>query len=144
MNKLHNLDDQTVSSLVKSARAAASKAYAPYSGLRFGAAVLTSDGETFVGANVENASYGLTICAERSAIFAAVFGASSALEIRAIAVFEEQGRPFAPCGAGRQVISEFGGSAFVIFGSSNGIAVRRMCELLPDAFGPHDHPHVAD
>ncbi|MES2571657.1 MAG: cytidine deaminase [Verrucomicrobiota bacterium] len=81
------------------------KAYAPYSQFRVGAAVLTRDGAVFCGCNVENLSFGLTICAERAAIFAAV--AAGATELSAIAIVSESATPITPCGACRQVMAEF-------------------------------------
>ncbi len=123
--------------LVAAARTAAAKAYCPYSRFNVGAAVLTDAGEIFSGCNVENASYGLTICAERNAIFQAVAGGNGALSIRAVVVFTPTARPTAPCGACRQVINEFGPSARV-FSVCDGPLVLESALgiLLPEAFGP--------
>jgi cytidine deaminase len=124
--------------LVEVARRAIANAYAPYSGYRVGAAVLGPDGQTFPGCNVECASYGLTICAERSAIAALV--AAGCRHVRAIAVASE-GSPLPwPCGACRQVLAEFCDDAWVVVvaGSERGRA--RLRALLPHAFslGEHD------
>ena len=125
------------SELVAAARAVATKAYCPYSRFTVGAAVLTDAGEIFAGCNVENASYGLTICAERNAVFQAVARASGALSIRAVVVFTPTARPTAPCGACRQVIHEFGADAQV-FSVCDGPQVLEssLGILLPQAFGP--------
>ncbi len=109
-------------------------AYAPYSHFKVGAALLTTKGKLFSGCNVENASYGLTNCAERSAIFTAVAESGPKLEIHAIAIVNDQGVPCSPCGACRQVISEFGAAAIVVFQSSNGWKESPIAELLPEGF----------
>ncbi len=109
-------------------------AYAPYSQFRVGAALLTSKGKVFTGCNVENASYGLSNCAERTAIFAAVAQSGPGLNIRAIAVVNDQGVPCSPCGACRQVIYEFGSEATVFFQSSKGWKENHITELLPEGF----------
>jgi cytidine deaminase len=109
-------------------------AYAPYSGFRVGAAVLLRDGRVFAGCNVENASYGLTICAERNAIFAAVAASSAKPEIVAVAVCNHRAFPCSPCGACRQVIAEFGPRAVVWYLGANGFVRRTMQELLVDGF----------
>lgn len=109
-------------------------AYAPFSHFRVGAALLTSKGETFVGCNVENSSYGMTNCAERTAIFAAVAKSGPKLDIRAIAVVNDQDVPCSPCGACRQVIYEFGPEATVFFKRSQGWTEAPIAELLPEGF----------
>jgi cytidine deaminase len=125
--------------LVAAARQAAGHAYCPYSQFPVGAAVLTDRGEIFSGCNVENASYGLTVCAERNAIFHAAAHGCHPLVIRAIVVFTPTAEPTAPCGACRQVIHEFGPNAEVISVCAGpAIVRRRLGELLADAFGP---PH---
>src|ERR1700722_9675924 len=101
--------------LLEAGRAAMKNAYAPYSHFKVGAALLTARGDLFTGCNVENASYGVTNCAERSAIFSAVAQAVPKLEIRAIAVVNDHDSPCSPCGACRQVIYEFGPKATVFF-----------------------------
>src|SRR5213079_1104474 len=90
-------------------------AHAPYSHFRVGAAILLSNGKIFAGCNVENASYGMTNCAERTAIFAAVARLGPKIEIRAVAVTNDRGVPCSPCGACRQVIYEFGPDATILF-----------------------------
>src|SRR5206468_6747666 len=105
--------------LLDSARLAMQYAYAPYSNFRVGAALLTADGKIFSGCNVENASYGLTICAERNAIFAAVAASNvvpqGKIAIKAIAAVNAQNVPCSPCGACRQVIAEFGKDIVVYY-----------------------------
>jgi cytidine deaminase len=109
-------------------------AYAPYSGFRVGAAILLRDGRVFAGCNVENASYGLTLCAERNAIVAAVAASAKKPEIVAVAVANHRGAPCSPCGACRQVIAEFGPRAVVWYLGADGIVRRTMQELLVDGF----------
>jgi cytidine deaminase len=121
--------------LIQSARDAMRNAYAPYSRFKVGAALLTSMGEIFNGCNVENASYGLSNCAERAAIFGAVAQRGPALKIRAIAIVNDQEAPCSPCGACRQVIYEFGRDATVIFPSVSGWKEYPIGELLPEGFG---------
>ena len=130
---------QTLSSeqrdkLVQAARAAMQNAHAPYSQFKVGAALLTADGAIFSGCNVENASYGLTNCAERTAIFSAVAKSGPNLEINAIVVTNDQNVPCSPCGACRQVIYEFGPNAMVIFQSAAGWKESLITELLPEGF----------
>lgn len=123
--------------LKKAAKSAASSAYAPYSGFRVGAAIWTDRG-LFTGANVENASYGLSNCAERTAIFAAV--AAGARRLYRVAVYTPTPTPTAPCGACRQVIFEFGGEDASVDCHGDGPAeISTTCgALLPGAFGPAD------
>ena len=120
--------------LLDAARKAMKNAYAPYSHFRVGAALLTNKGEVFSGCNVENSSYGLTTCAERTAIFAAVAQSGPRLRIRAITVVNDRDVPCSPCGACRQVIYEFGSSASVFFKSSKGWKEAQITELLPEGF----------
>jgi cytidine deaminase len=131
------ISDSALRRLEKSARSVAAKAYAPYSRFPVGAAVLGGSGRVYSGCNVENASYGLCNCAERTAIFSAV--AAGEKTIRAVAVYTPTPLPTAPCGACRQVINEFGPDALVISvcDTKNRIDTR-MSALLPAAFGPGD------
>jgi cytidine deaminase len=120
--------------LLRAARKAMQRAHAPYSQFRVGAALLSGRGEVFTGCNVENASYGLSNCAERTAIFSAVSKSGPALNIRAIAVVNDQGVPCSPCGACRQVIYEFGPDATVFFQGAKGWKESHITELLPEGF----------
>jgi cytidine deaminase len=124
-----------VRALTEAARAACVHAYAPYSHFKVGAAVVTETGEIFSGANVENASYGLTLCAERNAVFQAV--AKGARKIRAVAIYTPTASATPPCGACRQVINEFGPEAD-IYSTCEGAPVlhHKLTELLPGSFGP--------
>jgi len=130
----NNVPNQQNQRLLQVARKAMQHAYAPYSQFRVGAAVLTSKGKIFAGCNVENASYGLSNCAERTAIFAAIAQTGPGLNIRAIAVVNDQGVPCSPCGACRQVIYEFGPNATVYFQSAKGWKESHITELLPEGF----------
>jgi len=122
--------------LIAAAKRAYDHAYAPYSNFRVGAAVLLEGGEVFAGCNVENASYGLTNCAERTAIFSAVSElGSKRVKIRAIAVVNDRNVACSPCGACRQVISEFGPDADIFYIGPQGIQRSSMRELLPHSFG---------
>jgi cytidine deaminase len=121
--------------LLEAARAAMKNAHAPYSNFKVGAALRTSTGEIFAGCNVENASYGMTNCAERTAIFSAVAKLGPTMEITAIAVTCAQNVPCAPCGACRQVIYEFGPQAIIYFqSSSKGWTEIPITDLLPEGF----------
>ncbi len=95
-------------------------AHAPYSNFHVGAAILLTNGKIFSGCNVENASYGMTNCAERTAIFSAVAALGPKIEIRAVAVANDHGVACSPCGACRQVIYEFGPHATIFFQGANG------------------------
>jgi cytidine deaminase len=119
------------------ARAASARAYAPYSRFHVGAALWTDAG-LFAGSNVENASYGLTNCAERSAVFAAV--AAGARRITCVVVHTPTAEPTAPCGACRQVLFEFGGASarLISICDGTGIIDTTLGDLLPGAFGPAD------
>ena len=120
--------------LVTAAKSALKHAYAPYSRFRVGAALLTTRGKVFLGCNVENASYGLTNCAERTAIFAAIAKLGPKMKIRAIAVVNGKSVACSPCGACRQVIYEFGPQATVLFPSAKGWKQAQIAELLPEGF----------
>jgi cytidine deaminase len=129
------VDDGQWQELVSQAQAATQAAYAPYSNFRVGAALLTEDRLIVVGCNVENASYGLTICAERNAIFHAVaLSGGQKPAIVALAVATDPEGPGAPCGACRQVMAEFGLDALVSFVSESGRVVVPVRELLPHTF----------
>ncbi len=121
--------------LVQAAREAREHAYAPYSHFRVGAALLTRSGRVFTGANVENASYGLSVCAERVAAFNAV--AAGEREFEAIAVVTGNG--VMPCGACRQVLAEFGPDMRIIVADAEGNSrTYRLPDLLPGRFTPED------
>jgi homotetrameric cytidine deaminase len=122
--------------LREAACAARDAAYAPYSRFAVGAAVETSDGRRFTGANVENASYGLTVCAERNAVFAAVLAGARALA--AVAVCGPDGASTPPCGACRQVLAEFGAPDVPLsYARGDGTwADTTLGALLPAAFAP--------
>lgn len=125
----------TATQLMDAARAAAAHAYAPYSGFRVGAALLFDDGSVVTGCNVENMSFGLTSCAERNALFRAISEHGAGRKIRAVAVATLNGEPSPPCGACRQVLSEFvTPDAAVTFPGADGIETRAFHELLPFPF----------
>jgi len=120
--------------LLRAARKVMKNAYAPFSNFKVGAAILTSKGEVFVGCNVENASYGMTNCAERAAIFSAIAKGGPKLEIEAVAVTNDHGTPCSPCGACRQVIYEFGPRAIVFYQGKKGPKQSLITDLLPEGF----------
>jgi cytidine deaminase len=122
-------------SLLASAVAARAGSYSPYSQFAVGAALLDADGRVWTGANVENASYGLSMCAERAAVFHAV--ASGVKQFVACAVAGPPGVTTTPCGACRQVLNEFGPRMPVYYEDENGTLVKTSVDvLLPGAFGP--------
>src|SRR5271163_2154616 len=120
--------------MLRSAVKAMKNAYAPYSKFRVGATVLLANGKIFSGCNVENASYGLSNCAERTAIFSAVAELGPKIEIRAVSVVNDHGVPCSPCGACRQVIYEFGPDATIFFPGAKGPKEAHITELLPEGF----------
>lgn len=130
-----NLLEEQRSQLRQAAFQVAQNAYAPYSQFRVGAAVLSATGNIFVGCNVESASYGLSQCAERAAICAAIAaeGATN-FKLRAIAIAHAQNLPLSPCGACRQVIQEFGTEVEVIFSDAEGQVSLSIAALLPHRF----------
>ena len=123
--------------LIQGARKTAQRAYAPYSNFQVGAAVLAGSGKVYTGCNVENASYGLCNCAERTALFSAV--AAGETEIRAVAVYTPTQTATPPCGACRQVINEFGPEALVLCACDGDDTIETtLPALLPAAFGPNN------
>lgn len=127
------LDAASADELVQRALAVQTHAYAPASRFHVGAAVLSRDGRVFVGCNVENASYGLTICAERAAVCAAV--AAGARDLVAVAIATDLEQPGRPCGACRQVLAEFGlGMQVLLVGRSGVRQQTTLRALLPDPF----------
>jgi cytidine deaminase len=125
--------DPTVGNLIREAEAVRYRAHAPFSGFRVGAALLAKDGRIFTGCNVENATYGLTICAERTAVFKAM--SEGAREFSKIAVVAETDELTPPCGACRQILWEFCGDIEVVLSNLGGkIDSVRMASLLPRPF----------
>jgi cytidine deaminase len=121
-------------SLLAAAIAARTAAYAPYSKFTVGAALLGGDGRVWTGANVENASYGLSMCAERTALFSAV--ASGARTFEALAVAGPDGTTTIPCGACRQVLWEFAPQVRIIYAQAGTVKTLSLEQLLPEPFGP--------
>lgn len=118
--------------LMAAAIAAADMAYAPYSGFRVGAALETMDGKVYTGANVENASYGETVCAERVALLKALSEGERHFGAIAVAAMDEEDAP--PCGSCRQALAEFDTMISVIYRAGGEVVVRTVAELLPDRF----------
>jgi len=130
-----NLSPEEQSQLLEAAQSVLQNAYAPYSRFRVGAAILTHLGNLFTGCNVENSSYGLTICAERAAIVSAVAQeGGDRMKIRAVAVVNEKGTYCPPCGACRQVMFEFGADAVILLQEGDALKQVTMTQLLPGAF----------
>lgn len=131
------LTKKEINNLIKKAKEAREKAYAPYSKYKVGAALLTTKGKIYTGCNVENASYGLTNCAERTAIFKAV--SEGEQKFKAIAIVLDAEEYGAPCGACRQVIREFGIDIDVIMATVKGkYEIMKIKDLLPYSFGPEN------
>jgi cytidine deaminase len=119
--------------LFTSARAAFDRAVADYSGFRVGAALETADGEIVSGCNIENASYGLTMCAERVAMFTALSAGHRAF--RRVLIVTDTAQPTPPCGACRQILWEFGGDLEILLADLNGVTTtHQLAALLPNAF----------
>ncbi len=123
--------------LMSAAREAAEKSYAPYSDFKVGAAILTRGGAVHAGCNVENASYGMTICAERNAATTMVSADPDDRKIRLVAIFSPNASPCFPCGACRQVLREFGCDEVVVEDAS-GLRRHPFENILPNSFGPED------
>lgn len=135
----HALDDALAEQLMEVARASSKHAYAPYSSFSVGAAVLTDDGSIIAGANIENASFGLTVCGERVAIFNAVAAGHRIIRVVAVSAPHQAGTT--PCGACRQVMNEFkpaDGDLVVVLDDADGLYQITLDELLPGPFGPRD------
>lgn len=122
--------------LLAAARTAREQAYVPYSEFAVGAAVMAASGQVYTGCNIENASYGLSNCAERTAVFKAV--AAGERRLTAIAVIAATTRPVAPCGACRQVMAEFGITTVVLGNMQGEYKVVTLEELLPYSFAKSD------
>lgn len=151
------MSDETVEALIDAARDAAGRAYAPYSGFHVGAALLLKDGSVVTGANVENASYGLTLCAETSAI-AKIANEGWIGELVAVAIIGGRpdgdallgGDPVHPCGRCRQILNEAAEQSqtdiavHCASGDGSTVASYRLSELLPHSFGPKDLGFVRD
>ncbi|MGI6097341.1 MAG: cytidine deaminase [Dethiobacteria bacterium] len=121
------------SEIINAAWQAQRRAYAPYSHFAVGAALQTKEGKIFCGVNVENSAYGLSICAERSALFSAV--SSGYREFSFLAVVSDSARPIRPCGACRQVLAEFDAELPIILVGSNGeVEITSLMELFPQPF----------
>jgi cytidine deaminase len=129
-----DLSPEVVNRLVEAAAAVRKNAHAPYSGFAVGAAVLDHEGRIHRGCNVENASYGLSVCAERHAVATAV--AAGGGRIEALAVVTDTDPPATPCGACRQVLVEFGDYPVILANLSGERVISRVGDLLPDAFTP--------
>ncbi len=138
MGREEKLDQISDEALLQLARKAMERSYAPYSKFQVGACVLCADGRIFTGCNVENASFGLTNCAERTAIFKAV--SEGATEFTAIAIAANSAAPW-PCGACRQVLNEFAPDIRVLVTwDENQVSSAKLIDLLPHGFGPKELP----
>lgn len=121
---------------MEAAREASCKAYAPYSNFRVGAGILTEQGALHAGCNVENASYGLAICAERNAAAAMAHSDPEDRKIRLVAISSPDASPCFPCGACRQVLREFGCKEVVVEDKDGNLLRYPFEEILPNSFGP--------
>jgi cytidine deaminase len=132
---VRNLNEIPWNALRQRAHHASSVSYAPYSHVTVGAAGFTDDGRTVEGANVENASYGLTLCAECSLV--SDLARQGGGRLVAVSIVAGDGQPIAPCGRCRQLLFEHGGAELLV-DAGDGTPARRLGELLPDAFGPDE------
>jgi cytidine deaminase len=129
------LTPSALEELMQHARQAAEHAYAPYSKFRVGAALALTNGEVVTGVNVENMSYGLTICAERTALVRAVVEFGPEIRVLAVAVANLNGMPSPPCGACRQMLAEFAApDASVMFPAADGVTTMAFKDILPVGF----------
>ena len=124
-------------SIMGAAREASGRAYAPYSNFYVGAAILTGGGNVYQGSNIENASYGLSICAERNAATTMAFADPEDRFIELVAVYSPNASPCFPCGACRQFLREFGCKEVVV-DDGTGLIRYPFEEILPNSFGPED------
>jgi cytidine deaminase len=130
------MDDHLLAHAIEAACGASSRAYAPYSNFRVGAAILTEGGAVHAGCNIENASYGLAMCAERNAAAAMTCADPHDRKIRLVAVVSPDAAPCFPCGACRQVLREFDCKEVVVLEASGTPRRYPLNALLPHAFGP--------
>jgi len=133
--KEERLDLETV---MEAARTASERAYAPYSDFHVGAAILTAGGKIYQGSNIENASYGLSVCAERNAATTMAFADPEDRAIEVVAVYSRNTSPCFPCGACRQFLREFGCKEVVVDDGSGLLRRYPFEEILPNSFGPED------
>lgn len=132
------IQESQLDELKSIARETYARAYSPYSGFKVGAAILTEKGNIYSGCNVENTSYSLTVCAERSAIFKAV-SAEGVCKIAYVVIYTATAKPSMPCGACRQVISEFADKAEIYcFCDGEDVLITTISELLPKPFTARD------
>ncbi len=118
--------------LIQSARDVSLKSYSPYSKFKVGCAILSSSAEIFTGCNIENISFGLTICAERAAVFNAINKIGPELKIMKVVIYTPTGKPITPCGACRQVLGEFGNDTEILSVCNSEMTLRyTLKELLP-------------
>jgi cytidine deaminase len=135
MNRIEGISPEITQKLIAAAKQAAQQAYAPYSQFKVGAALLTEAGNIFSGCNVENISYGLSMCAERNAIATAVaVEGGDTIKLKAMVVVNHRDTPCSPCGACRQVIWEFGKQAIILFRGNLEMQTSSAIDLLPEGF----------
>lgn len=129
------INTTNIESLKLQAKAAAAQAYAPYSGFKVGAVLVSDDDKTVSGCNVENVSYGLSNCAERTAIFCAIANGMALNEVKQVVIYTPSDEVYSPCGACRQVMTEFlAPTTLIISCCETGAKQWTLAELLPDAF----------
>ena len=134
------MEEKRIKELIELAQKAKEKAYAPYSGFKVGACLAASSGRLYTGCNIENASYGATVCAERTAVFKAV--SEGEREFEAMALVSDAGKPVLPCGLCRQVLAEFSSKMLVISAvNANEYRIFSLKEILPEAFSKADMEH---